>query len=73
MKLNDLKHKRNKTNPFIVPHYSTYIVPVLTYGSETLTLSKSDETLLAAVERKLLRRILGLVCMEGQLRSRYND
>ena len=36
---------------------STYIVPVLTYASETWTLSKSDETLLAAFERKMLRRI----------------
>ena len=53
--------------------YSTYIVPVLTYASETWTLSKSDETLLAAFERKMLRRILGPVCVEGQWRSRYND
>ena len=53
--------------------YSTYIVPVLTYASETLTLSKSDETLLAAFERKMLRRILGPVCVEGQWRSHYND
>ena len=53
--------------------YSTYIVPVLTYASETWTLSKSDEALLAAFERKMLRRILGPVCVEGQWRSRYND
>ena len=46
--------------------YSAYIVPVLTYASETWTLSKSDETLLAAFERKMLRRILGPVCVEGQ-------
>ena len=47
--------------------YSTYIVPVLTYASETWTLTKSDETLLAAFERKMLRRILGHVCVEGDL------
>ena len=41
--------------------YSTYIVPVLTYASEKWTLSKSDEALLAAFERKMLRRILGLI------------
>ena len=32
--------------------YSTYIVPVLTYGSETWALPISDETLLAAFERE---------------------
>ena len=37
------------------------------------TVKKSDETLLAAFERKMLRRILGPVCVEGQWRSRYND
>ena len=52
--------------------YSIYIFPVLTYASETWTLSKSDENLLAAFERKMLRRILGPVCEEGQWRSRYN-
>ena len=39
----------------------------------TWTLSKSDETLLAAFERKMLRRILGPVCVAGQWRSHYND
>ena len=53
--------------------YSTYIVPVLTYASEIWTLSKSDETLLVAFERKMFRRILGPVCVEGQWRSPYND
>ena len=37
------------------------------------TLSKSDEILLPAFERKMLRRILGPVCVEGQWKSRYND
>ena len=49
--------------------YSTYIVPVLIYATETWTLSKSDEALLAAFERKMLRRILGPVCVEGQWRN----
>ena len=53
--------------------HSSYIVPVLTYASETWALSKSDETLLATFERMMLRRILGPVCVEGQWRSRYND
>ena len=53
--------------------YSTYSVPVLTYTSETWTLSTADQTLLVAFEMKMLRRILGPVCVEGQWRSRYND
>ena len=36
-------------------------------------MSKSDETLLVVFERKMLRRILGPVCVKGQWRSRYND
>ena len=53
--------------------YSTYIVPVLTYTSESRALSKSNETLFVAFERKMLRKILGSVCVEEQWRSRYND
>ena len=53
--------------------YSTYILLVLTYASETWTLSTSYETLLAAFERKMLRRIFGPICVEGQWRSSYND
>ena len=56
--------------------YGTYIVTILTYVSETWTLSKSDDTFLAAFERKMLRRIHGPVCLEGQCmvcRSRDND
>ena len=53
-------------NQFKLGLDSTYIVSVLTYASGTWTLFKSDETLLAAFERKMLRRILGLVCVKGQ-------
>lgn len=52
--------------------YKSLIIPVLTYSSETWTLSSSNEFLLAAFERKILRRIFGPVCEEGRWRSRYN-
>ena len=53
--------------------YSTYIVPEITDATKTWTLSKSDETLLAALERRMPRKMLGTVCVEGQWRNRYND
>ena len=53
--------------------YSTYIVPVLTYASETWTLSKSDVSLLATFESKMIRSILGPVCVEGLCRTCFKD
>lgn len=52
--------------------YKTLILPVLTYGSETWTLSKSDENLLLIFERKILRKIFGAVFENGTWRRRYN-
>jgi hypothetical protein len=37
--------------------YKTVIRPVTTYGSETWTLTKSDENLLRIFERKILRKV----------------
>jgi hypothetical protein len=45
---------------------------VLTYGSETWTLSKNSENTLSTFERKILRRIYGSVQDNGQWRIRYN-
>jgi hypothetical protein len=46
--------------------YETLIRPFVTYGSETWTLTKSDENFLRIFERKILRRIFGPV-QEGDI------
>lgn len=53
--------------------YKTIIRPVLTYASETWTLSKKEEASIAICERKILRTIFGGI-KEGNLyRRRTND
>lgn len=52
--------------------YKVLIRPVLSYGSETWTLSKHDEHLIACFERKILRTIFKAVCVNGEWRKRYN-
>jgi len=43
------------------------------YGAATWVLSKGDELRLGVFERKILRRIYGLICEEVVWRSRYNE
>jgi hypothetical protein len=45
---------------------------MLTYGCETLTLTKADELALSTSERKVLRKIYGPVYERGKWRIRYN-
>ena len=53
--------------------YKTLIRPLLMYGSETWTLSQVDMTCLSIFERKILRKITGLVQDNGNWRIRYNE
>jgi hypothetical protein len=46
---------------------------VLTHGSKTWVLSKSDETILGVFERKILRAIFGSTNENGEWRIKYNN
>jgi hypothetical protein len=52
--------------------YKTVIRPVTMYGSETWTLTKSDENSLRIFERKILRKVYGLVQEGDTWIIRYN-
>jgi hypothetical protein len=52
--------------------YKKLIRTVLTYGCETWRLSKQSEKTIGIFERKILRRIFGMVKEEGQRKMRYN-
>jgi hypothetical protein len=52
--------------------YKVLIRPVLTYASETWTLSKTNERWLSLFERKVLRCIFGAKQEKGAWRKRYN-
>jgi hypothetical protein len=52
--------------------YQVLIRPLLTYASETWTLSEINERRLSLFERKLLRCIFGAKQENGTWRKRYN-
>ena len=68
------KHLRSKqlTKKTKCAFYKTIIRPVLTYGSESWPLTKSDENLLLKFERNVLRTIFGTKEENGAYRRRYN-
>ena len=53
--------------------YKTLIRPVLTYGSETWTISRKSESSLLVHERKILRSIFDPICVGGEWRKRTNQ
>jgi len=53
--------------------YRTSVRPVVTYGSESWTLTMEEGRALAVFERKILRRIYGPVKGKGLWRIRRND
>ena len=52
--------------------YKVLIRPVLTYASETWTLSKINERRLGLFERRVLRCVFGAKQENGIWRKRYN-
>jgi hypothetical protein len=46
--------------------YKTLVRPILTYAAETWTMTKNDERRQSLFERKVLPRICGPICKEGQ-------
>jgi hypothetical protein len=53
--------------------YRTSVRPVVTYGSESWTLTMGEERALAVFERKILRKIYGAVKENEVWRIRRND
>lgn len=53
--------------------YKALIRPVVTYGSETWTMTVDDEENLRRIERKIVRRIYGPVFENEAWRIRYNE
>jgi sorting nexin-29 len=49
--------------------YKTLVRPVLTYASETWAIAKAEERLLELFERKILCRIVGPICENGEWRK----
>ena len=53
--------------------YHTLVRPVVTYGSESWTLTMGEKRALAVFERKILRKIYGPVRENELWKSRRND
>lgn len=52
--------------------YKTLILPVLLYGAEAWTMTAADEQSLGTFERKILRKIFGPICVDGEYARRMN-
>lgn len=71
--LSDLLKSRLLTRATKLNIYRSLILPVVTYGAETWTISKMDESKLMVFERKILRKIFGPIKIdEHNWRIRMN-
>ncbi|KAL1446132.1 hypothetical protein WDU94_005544 [Cyamophila willieti] len=52
--------------------YKTIIRPVLIYGAENWILTKQSQRMLITFENKVLRKIFGPICIDGNWRRRHN-
>jgi hypothetical protein len=52
--------------------YKTLIIPAVTYGAETWTMTKKEEQDLLIFERKIFRKIYGAKYKGGEWKSRAN-
>lgn len=71
--LNTLLRSKYLTRRTKIQIYTTLILPVVMYGSETWELTSTDCERLLVFERRVLRVIFGPVEINGEWRSRYND
>jgi hypothetical protein len=71
LKFVNVSSARPKKNSKILM-YKVRIRPVLTYASETWTLSKTNERRLSVFERKMLRCIFGAKQEDGTWQKRYS-
>ena len=69
-----LKHFKSKLLTYTtkIKLYKTLIKPVLTYGSETWTLTEHTINQLGIFERKILRKIYGPTQENGEWHLKYN-
>jgi hypothetical protein len=71
-----MRYISHKAKIFISTENILYTIltmrPVLTYASQTWTLSKTDKRLLSVFERRILTCIFGAVQENGVWRKRYN-
>ena len=62
--INDILNSKEISRPTKMELYSTLIMSILLYGSETWTLKKDDENRLLVFEMTCLRKILGVTRLD---------
>jgi hypothetical protein len=70
--LNKLMKSKSLAKSAKLTLYKSLVIPVLMYDSENWTMTKADENQLGTFERKILRLILGPICVNEVWRRRFN-